>query len=277
MRRRRSGLLRVGVAVAVLGFLLSHVGSAPFLAAVDGVTVPAALLAVCLTFAANALSAARWVWVARRLGRDLDLGTALPAYYRSTFLNQTLPGGVLGDVHRATRQRAIRPVVWERLVGQAVLLVSAGVVLLALPSVVPRSIVVAAVLGMGVVAVVAVRWLPGALRTAQLWRPAAWSLGAILGHLALFLLALVLVAPRVGLLTSLPLLLAVLVASSLPTNLAGWGPREGAAAALFALAGLGAGTGVTVAATYGVLSLVAAVPGGLLLLADARPVRAVTS
>ena len=277
MRRLRPGLLRAGVAVAVLGFLLSRVGSGPFLAAFDGVTAPALLLAVCLTLVTNAFSAARWVWVARRLGLDLDLGTALPAYYRSTFLNQTLPGGILGDVHRAARQRAIRPVVWERLLGQVVLLLVSGVVLLALPSPVPRPVVVAGLLGLPVVTVLAARWVPRPLRTPHLWRPAAWSLGAVLGHLALFLLALVLVAPGVGLLTSLPLLLTVLVASSLPTNLAGWGPREGAAAALFALAGLGASTGVTVAATYGVLSLLAALPGGLLLLADTRHLRTVTS
>jgi uncharacterized membrane protein YbhN (UPF0104 family) len=277
MRRLRPGLLRTGVAAAVLGFLLSRVGSAPFLAAVDGVTAPALLLAVCLTLATNACSAARWVWVARRLGLDLGLGTALPAYYRSTLLNQTLPGGILGDVHRAARQRAIRPVVWERVVGQVVLLVGAGIVLVALPSPVPRSFVVAGLLGLGLATAVAGRWVPRPLRTTRLWRPAAWSLGAVLGHLALFLLALYLVAPGVEPLTSLPLLLTVLVASSLPTNLAGWGPREGAAAAMFTLAGLGAGTGVTVAATYGVLSLLAALPGGLLLLADTRHPRTVTS
>ena len=277
MRRLRSGLLRTGVAVVVLGFLLIHVGSAPFVAAVDGVTAPAVLLAICLTLASSAFSAARWAWVARRLGLDLELATALPAYYRSTFLNQTLPGGILGDVHRAARQRAIGPVVWERLVGQVVLLAVTGAVLLTIPSTVPRWIAAAGLLGLAATAGIAARWVPEPLRTRQLWRPAAWSLAATLGHVALFLLALFLVAPDVGLTTSLPLLLAVLVASSLPTNLAGWGPREGAAAALFALAGLGAGAGVTVAATYGVLSLVSALPVGLLLVADAWRPQAVTS
>jgi uncharacterized membrane protein YbhN (UPF0104 family) len=277
MRRLRSGLLRTGVAVVVLGFLLSHVGSAPFVAAVDGVTAPALLLAVCLTLATNGFSAARWVWIARRLGVDLDLGTALPAYYRSVFLNQTLPGGILGDVQRAVRLRAVRPVVWERLIGQAVLLVGTGLALLLLPSPVPRVVAGLGLLGVVAATAIAWRWLPSALKILELWQPTAWSLGAVLGHVALLLVALETVAPGVGLATSLPLLLAVLVASSLPTNLAGWGPREGAAAGLFALAGLGAGTGVTVAATYGVLSLVAALPGGLLLLAGARRPRAVTT
>jgi uncharacterized membrane protein YbhN (UPF0104 family) len=277
MRRVRPGLLRTGLAVLVLGFVVSRVGSAPFTAALDDVTAPALLLALCLTFATNAFSAARWVWTARRLGRELDLGTALPAYYRSVFLNQTLPAGVLGDVERAVRHGAVRPVVWERLIGQVVLLAASGLVLLAVPSPVPP-----AVAGLGLLAVAAVvglawHWVPPALRTLGLWRPLTCSAGAVVGHVALLLVALESVSPGVGLTTSLPLLLTVLVASSLPTSLAGWGPREGAAAGVFALAGLGAATGVTVAAAYGVLSLVAALPGGLLLIAESRRPRAVTT
>ena len=275
LRRAAPGLVRGGVALLVLAFLVSRVGSGPFVAAVGVVTAPTVALALVLTLATHTVSALRWAWVARRLGRDLDLGTALPAYYRAGFLNQTLPGGILGDVQRAVRQRAVRPVVWERLLGQAVLLSVAGLVLLVVPSPVPRPIA-----GLGLVAVAgatgaAWHWLPRPLRTADLWRPVLWSAAAVAGHLALLLVALTAAAPHVALGTALPLLLAVLVASSLPTNLAGWGPREGAAAGLFAFAGLGAGTGITVATTYGVLSLLAALPGGLLLLADVRRPRTV--
>ena len=65
----------------------------------------------------------------------------------------------------------------------------------------------------------------------------------------------------------------MLVASSLPTNIAGWGPREGVAAWVFAAAGLGAAEGVTVAAVYGILTLVAASPGALVLTLDVLPRR----
>ena len=57
----------------------------------------------------------------------------------------------------------------------------------------------------------------------------------------------------------------MLLASSVPTNVAGWGPREGAAAWAFATAGLGAEVGLTVAVTYGVMSMVATLPGLLVL------------
>jgi hypothetical protein len=64
----------------------------------------------------------------------------------------------------------------------------------------------------------------------------------------------------------LPLALLVLLAMALPTNVAGWGPREGAAAGVFAMAGLGAAQGVATAVVYGVMVLVATLPGAVLLM-----------
>ena len=68
----------------------------------------------------------------------------------------------------------------------------------------------------------------------------------------------------------LPLALVVLLAAAVPMNIAGWGPREGAAAWAAGAAGLSAAQGVTVAVVYGVLALVATLPGAVLLLADRR-------
>ncbi|HVG69119.1 MAG TPA: hypothetical protein VM785_13035, partial [Gaiellales bacterium] len=58
------------------------------------------------------------------------------------FLNLTLPGGVVGDVHRGVSHgrdagnvgRGLRAVAWERAAGQAVQFVLTVLVLLALPS-----------------------------------------------------------------------------------------------------------------------------------------------
>jgi hypothetical protein len=58
----------------------------------------------------------------------------------------------------------------------------------------------------------------------------------------------------------------VLLAAGLPTNVAGWGPREGVAAWVFAAAGLGGAAGVTTAVVYGVMALVATLPGVVVLL-----------
>jgi hypothetical protein len=74
----------------------------------------------------------------------------------------------------------------------------------------------------------------------------------------------------------LPLALLVMLAMVLP-SFAGWGPREGAAAWVFGAAGLGAALGVATAVVYGVMVLVASLPGAVVLVAvwlrRARPPR----
>ena len=65
----------------------------------------------------------------------------------------------------------------------------------------------------------------------------------------------------------LPLALVVLLASAIPMNVAGWGPREGMAAWAFSAAGLSASQGVTSGVVYGVMALVATLPGAVVLMA----------
>ncbi len=142
VRRFGPSLLRLAAGVAVLWFLGRLVGAAPFEAGLRAVTWPAVAAAVILTALTTVCSAWRWRVVARALGAGIDLPVATGAYYRSLFLNSVLPGGILGDVHRAVTQgrrdgdvgQGLRAVAWERLCGQVVQAVLTAVVLLTLPS-----------------------------------------------------------------------------------------------------------------------------------------------
>src|SRR5437763_6349008 len=106
---------------------------------VDGQALAEAAGIAVLT---TACCAWRWKIVARGLHVDLSLRAAVAAYYRSVFLNVTLPGGIVGDVHRGVSHgrdvsdvgRALRSVAWERFAGQVVQVLLTVVVLLALPS-----------------------------------------------------------------------------------------------------------------------------------------------
>jgi glycosyltransferase 2 family protein len=87
----------------------------------------------------------------------------------------------------------------------------------------------------------------------------------VTGHTTTFL-----IAARAAGVTASPMRLVaptllVLLAMGVPANVGGWGPREGAAAWAFAAAGLGADLGVSTAVVYGVMALVANLPGGGLL------------
>ena len=129
---------RLAAAAGTLAVLVWHLGTGPFLdglRAVDGGALAAASGLAVLT---TVCCAWRWRIVARGLGVDLPLGTAVAAYYRSLFLNVTLPGGVVGDVHRGISHgrdtsdvgRGLRAVAWERSAGQVVQVVLTVAVLL---------------------------------------------------------------------------------------------------------------------------------------------------
>ena len=124
----------------MLWFLVRQLGAAPFEDGLRAVTWQAVLAAVTLTVLTTVCSAWRWRVVARALGADIDLPGATGAYYRSLFLNSVLPGGILGDVHRAVAHgrragdvgQGVRAVAWERLCGQVIQAVVTAVVLLTL-------------------------------------------------------------------------------------------------------------------------------------------------
>ena len=280
--------VRLVTAAATLAILVWQLGAGPFLdglRAVDGAALAAASgLAVLTTLCC----AWRWKVVARGLGAELPMGAAVAAYYRSLFLNVTLPGGVAGDVHRGL-SHGLRAVAWERSAGQFVQAALTVAVLLALPSPVQGAAPYAAValLAAAGVAALALRAGPAAgrsrrarlrnavvrdVRTGLLARrawPAVALASALIvaGHALTFLIAARTAGVTAPASELLPLALIVLLGAALP-NVAGWGPREGVTAWAFAAAGLGASAGVTVAVAYGVMVLFASLPGAAVLVAD---------
>jgi glycosyltransferase 2 family protein len=252
-------IARVAIAAATLGFLVWHLGTGPFvdgLSAVDSWALAAGSVLAVLT---TVCCAWRWKVVARGLGAELPLGLAVAAYYRSIFLNLTLPGGIVGDVHRGV-SHGLRAVVWERVNGQLVQVALTAAVLLVLPSPIPAIVPLAA---LGLLAAAAA--VAPALRV----RPAVALASALVvaGHALTFVIAARTAGATAPLSDLLPLALLVLLAAALP-NVGGWGPREGMTAWAFAAVGLGASLGVATAVVYGVMVLFASLPGAAVLAAD---------
>jgi hypothetical protein len=187
---------------------------------------------------------------------------------------------VLGDVHRGLAHRALRSVVWERVLAQAVAIALAFlVVLVAWPADSGPSTLVLAALAVAAMASVAV--LVVVLTNKFVMEPdvvpavLGLSVLSAAGHAVVFLVAARAVGVDASTSTLLPIALVVLIAAAVPLHLAGWGPREGAAAWAFAAAGLGAATGASVAVAYGVLALLATLPGAALLVLR-RPLQPTT-
>jgi uncharacterized membrane protein YbhN (UPF0104 family) len=267
------------------------------------------LLALPISVMQIALSAWRWRYTAARLALPLSLAGAIREYYLATFLNQVLPGGVLSDANRAWRHggdrrargAALRAVIIERFSGQVVLALVAVVSVSALPSFRARVGEVADFLGANgelglaalVIALAAIGLRQRLATIARLlalpvfvadcrralfsWPAIAWqwlsSFLVLLTYLTVFLLAARAVGidrPAFELLVLAPL---VLLAMLVPIGIAGWGVREGAAALVWAGAGLPPEEGVVIAVSYGVLVLISSLPGAWFLAGFRSPGR----
>jgi uncharacterized membrane protein YbhN (UPF0104 family) len=298
MKRTLSAGARVLGGVAILAVVVWRIGAGPFLDGLRTVSVRSLVAAAGIGVLTTVCCAWRWRLVARGLGVAVPVRAAVAAYYRSQFLNMVLPGGVLGDVHRGVSHgrdvgdvaRSLRAVAWERFAGQAVQVLLAIVVLAALPSPARSALptVVAAGLGLALVCVLlgrarhrdgGSRWartlraahtdLRQGVLARRVWPPIVLlSAAVVAGHAAVFVIAARTAGTGADIVRLLPIALLVLLAMGLPTNIGGWGPREGVAAWAFAAAGLGAAQGVATAVVYGVMTLVACLPGAIVLIAS---------
>ena len=250
-------------------------------------------LALALSVVQVAASAWRWRFTAGRLGIELPFSVAVREYYLAMFLNQVMPGGVVGDVSRAWRHAraqstlqasggpAVRAVILERASGQVVMAIVATLSLVALPLGLGAAwwVTVAA----GIVTVGFWVWVRGREPNemsllGRFWRDAqiafagkafpvqfVSSVVVVATYLITYLIAARAIGIETPLLVLLPLVAPVLLTMLIPVTVAGWGVREGAAAVLWGAAGLTAVDGVAISVAYGLLVLLCTLPGGFVL------------
>ena len=287
-------LARIAAGVIVVVAIVATVGAGPFIRGLTSVSPLSVAAALLLTGIATAAAAWRWRVVAAGLGLELSWRGAIAAYYRSQFLNTVLPGGVIGDIHRAYRHGrrsgdlalAARAVVTERAAGQLVQFALATVVLTLLGLTSPfrglawvaGGVMAIILIGIAIIATTARgrHFLDRELRMlSELFRDpgrfvqiVASSTVVVASHTAVFVIACVGTGVHASLTELFAIALIVLCAAAVPINVGGWGPREGAAASAFAVVGLGAAAGVAASTAFGVLATIALLPGAAVLLAD---------
>jgi glycosyltransferase 2 family protein len=282
--------LRMVVGLAILGALVMRLGTGAFVEGLRAIDPGVVLAALGIGLLTTACSAGRWCLVARALGVRLAMPVAVADTYQALLLNSVLPAGVLGDVHRAV-QRGARAVVLERVAGQLVVLIVGVGVLLAQPALlalvlgglVPDVGAGAAAAGCLLAALAAVSALcapriraairsgvadvrRGVFSRRVLPGVVLLSVAGLAGNVALFVVAARAAGSEAELGTLLPLVVLALLAMALPLNVGGWGPREAVTAVAFGAAGFGAAQGLAAAVVYGVLSLIACLPGAAVLL-----------
>ena len=300
-------IVRWGLTIVLLMALAWMLDTDRLIAELSRFSLLAVGLALLVSVAQVVLSAWRWRYTARCLGLSLAMKTAVREYYLATFLNQCLPGGVLGDVNRAwrhgsgsgERRSSLHAVMIERLSGQLVMFavaIFAGVWLAAThPDVRAlagqwRGGIWIALLALGAVLVLVTggglwRRLRDYLTTLGrdiyrgLLSPRSFpiqllsSLLVVASYLAVFWLLAFSAYDTLSVtqtFTLLALCSLLLLAMVIPLTVAGWGVREGAAAVLWPLVGLPAEQGVALSIGYGLTVLLSSLPGSLFVFS--RPV-----
>ena len=271
------------------------------LTSADPVWIVAGLL--CATLAMG-FAALRWRYTAQRIGAGMSLERALREFYLAAFLNQILPGGVSGDAVRAWRHGkraaeheragvgpAVRAVIIERVANQMVMsLCMLGSLALwpwrpgAVEAVgVWVPLVGAVVVLAGVLAAIALLARRGtgsrmerffrdvrlALLSRRTWL-AQLGLGLLVTAtcVAAFYCAARAVDATLSLFHLLALVPAALLSMTIPISIGGWGVREASTVALWTMAGLLPAEALASSILYGVLALLASLPGAVVLAMD---------
>ncbi len=250
-------------------------------------------VAVAALLAQTVLMALRWRLVARGFGTRMAPAWAIREYLAGQLVNATLPGGVLGDAARAVRasdgkggmRGAAHAVVIERAAGQIGLVAVAGIGLagaLLAPGgfAPPTPLAVGMVAGIAAIAVATValtrrgdgadivrRCLPSRDLVAT---HAALSMGAAALNVAAFAACARATGTVLGPGAALVLVPLILTAMLVPLTVGGWGWREGAAAALFPVAGAPSDAGVAAGIAFGAVVLISVLPGVAVTVGDRR-------
>ena len=309
MRRTLLLLAKAATSVLLLYFSLRWVDASTFAGRLSRFDPSWVALALVLLTIQVAILAVRWRTIAAACGASLAFTLALQLSFIATFFNQVLPSTVGGDGVRiwlfarkgAGWARATYSVLIDRIVGVFAL---AMIVIACLPwtfelirDPIARAVLLiigfGAVLGTSVFITIGThfrqifdRWaftrhLSAASRVAAALCGSLRSMSVILGcSIAIHFLTIAAawccikaIAAPVTFLQVLFLMPPVLLISTIPISIAGWGVRESSMIAAFAFAGLAQSNGLTLSILYGATSFVVGVIGGIVWIASGLRVR----
>lgn len=304
MKRSLGFIVKFAVSVALIAYMATTFDlgdAAQRIVQVDAKWMAAAVAVFFLLLANNAL---RWEIVIWALGSRLGFWAAARMIYIASFFNQALPSTIGGDAARMFFSRraglslatSINSVMLERVVavfGLIVLVVVTQPFLLSRIGDSPAKYVFPLLAAGGVVGICLLMVLD---RIPERWRK--WKLarglvqlaedakslflhpgyaagavalgvtGQLLISLLFYLLAQALNLDHVDLLDCIVLIPPVILITTIPISIAGWGLREGAMVTMFAFVGVTQGDAFVLSILFGVFSLVLSLPAGLVWLAS---------
>ncbi|MCM0019461.1 MAG: flippase-like domain-containing protein [Tagaea sp.] len=290
-------LLKAGVSAGLIAWLATRIDLDPLRDAFATLDPAWTALALAFLLAQLVLAGLRWSRIHGRLGQRLGPRDAVELAFVGQFFNQTLPSAIGGDAVRAilaakrglTAGQAASGVILDRGLALIVLI---ALMALASPVLPAREAAWLAGVALATLAALAAglylaararRFLPS-------WRAVEWAYGvaeglrAILARPRLLLVSLIVhlgviatfwaLARALDVPAGFALCVAavppIVLLSTLPISLAGWGVREGAAVYVFGLAGIAAADALALSVAFGVAQIAIGLPGLALWLKGRR-------
>ena len=308
MKRWLSLALKFALSAFLVGFLLDKVDLEKAFAQLAEASPLLMLGGTLVLLFQMVLNTFRWQSILRALDASLGFGATFRIVYIGTFFNQTLPSSVGGDAVRMYMARkaglplstSVNGVMLERL---ATVLGLLGLVVIFQPFLLERTnvsisawvfpvLAVAGVLGTGFIMLL--DHLPEVLRRWRLARGLAYLAAdtrlvflqprhtlpviaiAMVGHinvsLCMWVLGLSLgLGDQLNLIDCLVIVPPMLLITTLPISIAGWGVREGVMVSALGFIGISSESALVLSILFGLVAVVTALPGGLIWLLSAAP------
>ena len=294
-------LIKLTVSAILLYLISRQVDLRAIAKAVSAISPLALISALLLQGASNCVAAYRWHVIMNAIGIGGSFAFYLRSFFKGAFFNQGLPASIGGDGLRildatriaAHREDAFFGVFIDRIIGLAGLLLLNIVALLVNHALLPPSVYVPllAVMNLLLLALVALFFLHrlpmfmadnplGYLgRLSARYHQVYSSIPAVLFQTGLSVLthflamtSFFILGNGLGLHYPLQVYLAlvppVVLLTILPLSLAGWGVREGAMIGIFLLIGADRSLVLSFSVLYGIVNLIASLPGFYVYLAQ---------
>jgi glycosyltransferase 2 family protein len=290
-------LSKAGISAGLIAWLATRIELEPLRDAFATLDPAWTALALAFLLAQLVLAGWRWSWIHASLGQTLRPRDALELSLVGQFFNQTLPSAIGGDAVRAmlatrrglTAGQAASGVILDRGLALIVLIALMALAAPILPAreaswLAGLALATLAALGAGLFVAERVRrFLPA-------WRAIEWgygvardlrnvirrprlllaSLAVHLGVIATFWALAQALDVEASFLLCVAAVPPIVLLSTLPISLAGWGVREGASVYVFGLAGVAAADALALSVAFGLAQIVVGLPGLALWLKGRR-------
>ena len=248
------------------------------------------LLIIFLSVMQYILSAYRWMYISKYTNLNITFKDSLKFYYISSFMNNILPGGIVGDIfrvyHHAENKREImklgksfQSVIFERLSGQIMLFIF-FIFSLSLYFILNEKYLAFLYVFLPLLVIFFLVKYIFRLKlnnylisrsfgqnffkvfTGEVfWRHTILSFFVVASYILIYIISAKSLGISIDYFAFLVFSPIILFSMTLPVSIGGWGVREFTALLISFLLGLSASASISVAIMYGVLNLICSMPG----------------